>query len=229
MSAQMDGRNKSLQRHSPNQNHLLAALPAADFARLLPLLELVAMPLGDMLYEPGVPLQHAWFPTTAVVSLHVVTVTGASAETSGVGAEGMVLRHQPGHHRIQLVLPDGQATTLRARNAAELRPCLADALRCTGDAIMHHPGGGIGFLRQFLQFMRDNAEGAARALGAMRALCEARGVRLLAYGALAGGFLHERWLGKPVAEVLPELTPIVEEALGDHQCQSACISATGMT
>ena len=36
-----------------------------------------------------------------------------------------------------------------------------------------------------------------RALGAMRALCEARGVRLLAYGALAGGFLHERWLGRP--------------------------------
>lgn len=34
-----------------------------------------------------------------------------------------------------------------------------------------------------------------RALGAMAALCEARGVTLLAYGALAGGFLHERWLG----------------------------------
>ena len=34
-----------------------------------------------------------------------------------------------------------------------------------------------------------------RALGAMSTLCEARGVRLLAYGSLAGGFLHERWLG----------------------------------
>lgn len=34
-----------------------------------------------------------------------------------------------------------------------------------------------------------------RALGPMRALCEARGVKLLAYGTLAGGFLHERWLG----------------------------------
>lgn len=34
-----------------------------------------------------------------------------------------------------------------------------------------------------------------RALGEMSALCETSGVRLLAFGALAGGFLHERWLG----------------------------------
>ena len=34
-----------------------------------------------------------------------------------------------------------------------------------------------------------------RALGAMREYCAARGIKLLAYGALAGGFLHERWLG----------------------------------
>jgi aryl-alcohol dehydrogenase-like predicted oxidoreductase len=36
-----------------------------------------------------------------------------------------------------------------------------------------------------------------RALGAMRELCGVRGVQLLAYGSLAGGFLHERWLGAP--------------------------------
>jgi len=34
-----------------------------------------------------------------------------------------------------------------------------------------------------------------RALGDMAALCAERGVSLLAYGALAGGFFHERWLG----------------------------------
>lgn len=34
-----------------------------------------------------------------------------------------------------------------------------------------------------------------RALGPMRTLCAERGVKLLAYGSLAGGFLHERWLG----------------------------------
>ena len=76
--------------HSPNQNHLLAALPAADFERLSPRLELVPMRLGDILYEPGGQLQHAYFPTTCIVSLHYVMESGASAETAGVGNEGVV-------------------------------------------------------------------------------------------------------------------------------------------
>lgn len=76
--------------HNPVQNHLLAALPSADFERLAAHLELVPMLLGDMLYEPGVQLQHAYFPTTAIISLHYVTESGASAETSGVGHEGVV-------------------------------------------------------------------------------------------------------------------------------------------
>lgn len=48
------------------------------------------MPLGHMLYEPGTQLRHAFFPTTSIVSLHYVTETGASAETAGVGNEGLV-------------------------------------------------------------------------------------------------------------------------------------------
>jgi CRP-like cAMP-binding protein len=76
--------------HSPNQNHLLAALPAAEFARLAPHLELVPLRLGDMLYEPGQQLQHAYFPTTCIVSMHYVMESGASAESAGVGNEGVV-------------------------------------------------------------------------------------------------------------------------------------------
>lgn len=76
--------------HSPNQNHLLAALPTADFERIAAHLELVAMPLGEYLYEPDEQLRHAYFPTTAIVSLHYVTESGASAETAGVGNEGVV-------------------------------------------------------------------------------------------------------------------------------------------
>jgi len=75
---------------NPQQNHLLAALPATEFARMVVHLELVPMLLGDMLYEPGEQLQHAYFPTTSIVSLHYVTESGASAETAGVGNEGMV-------------------------------------------------------------------------------------------------------------------------------------------
>jgi len=43
-----------------------------------------------MIYEPGGQLRHAYFPTTAVVSLHYVMESGASAETAGVGHEGVV-------------------------------------------------------------------------------------------------------------------------------------------
>jgi CRP-like cAMP-binding protein len=75
---------------SPSLNRILAALPQPEFDALLPHLELVSMPLGQMLYEPGSPQRHAYFPTTAIASLHYVTESGASAETAGVGNEGMV-------------------------------------------------------------------------------------------------------------------------------------------
>jgi len=48
------------------------------------------MPLGEVLYEPGELMQHAYFPTTAIVSLHYVMASGASAESAGVGNEGVV-------------------------------------------------------------------------------------------------------------------------------------------
>jgi len=76
--------------HNPNKNHLLAALPTEDFERLNPHLELVPLALGQMLYDPGTQMRHAYFPTTAIVSLHYVTESGASAETAGVGNEGVV-------------------------------------------------------------------------------------------------------------------------------------------
>src|ERR1022692_2922138 len=72
------------------QNSLLAALPAVDFERIAPHLSRVAMPLGEMLYDPGSTLRRVYFPTTAVVSLHYVLETGASAESAGVGFEGVV-------------------------------------------------------------------------------------------------------------------------------------------
>ena len=71
-------------------NNLLAALPTADWLHWLPMLEVVAMPLGFVLYESGQTLSHAYFPTTAIVSLLYVMEDGASAEIAVVGNEGMV-------------------------------------------------------------------------------------------------------------------------------------------
>ncbi|HXC39957.1 MAG TPA: Crp/Fnr family transcriptional regulator [Burkholderiales bacterium] len=75
---------------SPKQNHLLAALPADDFERLAPHLELATLKLGDALYESGERLQHVYFPTTSIVSLLYVMEDGSSAEIAIVGNEGIL-------------------------------------------------------------------------------------------------------------------------------------------
>jgi CRP-like cAMP-binding protein len=74
----------------PSENHLLAALPDAEWQRWLPQLERVEMPLGQVLYESGGTLSHVYFPTTAIVSLLYVMENGASAEIAVVGNEGIV-------------------------------------------------------------------------------------------------------------------------------------------
>ena len=74
----------------PKENHLLAALPDAEWQRWLPQLELVEMPLGQVLYESGTNLKHVYFPTTAIVSLLYVMENGTSAEIAVVGNEGLV-------------------------------------------------------------------------------------------------------------------------------------------
>jgi CRP-like cAMP-binding protein len=76
--------------HRPQENQLLAALPPEEFGRLLPHLELVTMPLGEVLYESGNRLRHVYFPTTSIVSLLYVMEDGASAEIAVVGNEGIL-------------------------------------------------------------------------------------------------------------------------------------------
>lgn len=74
----------------PGLNHLLGALPAVDLVQIGAHLELVPLRLGEMLYEPNQQLQYAYFPTTAIVSMHYVSASGSSVEIAGVGNEGVV-------------------------------------------------------------------------------------------------------------------------------------------
>ncbi len=76
--------------NTARQNHLFDALPDADLARLLPLLERVPLVLGEVLYESGEQLRHVYFPVDAIVSLLYVMEDGASAEIAIVGNEGVV-------------------------------------------------------------------------------------------------------------------------------------------
>jgi len=75
---------------SPLENHLLAALPESIKNRFFSQLELVELPLGEVIYESGDDLKHVYFPTDAIVSLLYVMENGASAEISVVGNDGIV-------------------------------------------------------------------------------------------------------------------------------------------
>lgn len=75
---------------APAQNLLIQALPQAVLQHWLPMLEPVELALGQVLYESGGRLSHAYFPTTSIVSLLYVTEQGASAEIAVVGYDGVV-------------------------------------------------------------------------------------------------------------------------------------------
>lgn len=72
------------------QNSLLAALSEDEYVRLMPQLELVDQPLGQVLHESGVQMRHVYFPTTSIVSMLYVMEDGASAEIAVVGNEGVL-------------------------------------------------------------------------------------------------------------------------------------------
>jgi CRP-like cAMP-binding protein len=93
------------QAADPRQNHLLAALPDAEWERWVSQLEPVDMPLGKVLYESGRKLSHVYFPTTCIISLLYVLENGASAEIAVVGHDGLV--------GVSLFM-GGESTTSRA-------------------------------------------------------------------------------------------------------------------
>ena len=75
---------------SHRKSRLLASLPSDSFERLLPHLQLIPMPLGQILHKQHIAFEHVFFPTTAAVSLVSVLKDGASAEIGLIGHEGMV-------------------------------------------------------------------------------------------------------------------------------------------
>jgi CRP-like cAMP-binding protein len=108
---------------SPQQNHILDALPAAERERLFPHLRLVELPLGAVLYESGDTLRHIYFPTDSIVSLLYVMQDGASAEIAVVGNEGAI--------GVALFM-GGETTTNRA-----IVQSAGSAYRLTGKRLKH--------------------------------------------------------------------------------------------
>ena len=71
-------------------NHLLAALPYAEYQRMLSDLEPIALRSGEVLHEPGVPMRFVYFPVDCAVSLLTAAEGGRPLEVGMVGREGMV-------------------------------------------------------------------------------------------------------------------------------------------
>lgn len=108
--------------NEPLANRLLAALPRADYQRLLAALERVTLTYGQVLYEPGERVRHVYFPSDAQVSLLVVTENRKALEVALVGREGMVgialalgVEHSPVRALVQ-----GSGTALRMKAGAFL-------------------------------------------------------------------------------------------------------------
>ena len=74
----------------PSQNLLLDALPARVFDRILPILDVIPLTLKDVLYKPGEPIRHVYFPGGGFCSVLTVLADGSMVEVATIGREGMV-------------------------------------------------------------------------------------------------------------------------------------------
>ena len=104
---------------TPIANHLLAALPGKEYQRLLADLEPVTLTFGEIVYEPGVPIRHVYFPTDSLVSLLTLADGHLALEVGMVGREGILgipvalgINDSPGRALVQ-----GAGSALRMKSA----------------------------------------------------------------------------------------------------------------
>ena len=112
----------------PVANNLLASLPRKDYLRLLAGFEPVTLTFGEIVYEPGKPIRHIYFPNDALVSLLTLADGHLALEVGMVGPEGMVGTPVPLGINVSSVraLVQGSGTALRmttARFRKEFRDC----------------------------------------------------------------------------------------------------------
>ena len=101
------------------ENSLLAALPRKEYRLLLAGLEPVTLTFGKVLYEPGDPIRHVYFPDAALVSLLTLADGHLALEVGLIGREGMlgiplVLGHNVSSVRA---LVQGSGTAMRMASA----------------------------------------------------------------------------------------------------------------
>lgn len=124
-------------------NQLLAALPPREFAKFASGLEQVTLTYGQVLYEPGQPMQDVYFPSDCLVSLLTLVEGHRALEVGLVGREGMIgARLALGAAKSSVrALVQGTGTAMRMTSARFLRefrrtPSLQRSLFQFTDALM---------------------------------------------------------------------------------------------
>jgi CRP-like cAMP-binding protein len=106
------------------RNYFLSALPKVDFAAVIPLISEQSLTAGEMISEPGQPVPHVYFPSTAVLSVMTVMANGDRVESSTIGRESATgllnaLSSQPASSMIVAQIA-GSAMKMPARALREL-------------------------------------------------------------------------------------------------------------
>ena len=71
-------------------NKILAALPAEQFALLLPHLSTIRLERDEVLYITGDEIRYVYFPISGLMSLLSTTETGSTVAVAMVGNEGII-------------------------------------------------------------------------------------------------------------------------------------------
>lgn len=196
--------------HAPCQNHILSALPPADYAYILPHLEGVSLELCRPVYEAGVEQGYVYFPTTSIMSL-LHTMDGDSlSEIAVVGNEGVVGialfvagRSTPAKGMVQCA---GHAFRLKASLLKEkferggslqtllLRHTQALVMQMAQTAICNHKHSVEQQLCRWLLLSTDrlppNEVSTAHELTSSMLLQRRDGVTAAAFGLKASGSIH---------------------------------------
>lgn len=81
--------SNSTKPRAPVENRLLATLPKQEYQRLLPELEHVALPFGEVIYKPGERIEHVYFPTKGLIALTSPVNERATTAVNLIGKDGM--------------------------------------------------------------------------------------------------------------------------------------------
>jgi len=107
----------------PGVNRLLAALPSADYERLLPTLQITPLTLKEVLHKPGEPVERVYFPGGGFCSILTVLENGDMVEVATIGREGMIglAAMLSGDLSSSLTMVQGESDTCYTMTASAFR------------------------------------------------------------------------------------------------------------